>query len=444
MRVLVALSAIPYSDGEAIDVVSYAVVKHLASSKHEIVVQAIIREGRTAVQDEREVALRQTLSEFVNVKILPSIYIGDYYTAPSRLENLLGYAMALLRGLPLLRSVINPFFFPALAVRNVFHKRVKDSSPDVIASIWSWEALALSFDIDDIPKYVYYGNPNHKPLESQLDAADLFGMSSTSAFGKFKIKLYRYINRSREAQHLRMMKRCEMTTNNSLVDAAYYTENGHPNSSYLQNMWPPATSSLARILAPKSGKTVRLAASVGNLAATGNTFGLHYLGQHLIPALRQVTTLQFIMDIYGGGSARPEVAKVLQHDEIRLRGWVDDIDQELVNSDAFLILTNAEGFIVGNTRLLLAWSLGVCVIAHTNSSLAMPEVKHMENTLLGETAEEIADLIKLVSREPELARKIGRGGLATFEKHYTVDSVMPRMLDQIESCVLGNKSLKDL
>ena len=444
MRLLIALSAIPYSSGEAIDVVSYEVVKYLASSKHEIFVQAIIREGKTVVQEKREAALRQTLIEFTNVKILPSIYIGDYYTAPSRLENLVGYAMALLRGLPLLRRVINPFFFPALAVKNVFHKSVKATSPDIIVNIWSWEALALFFDIEDIPKYVYYGNPNHKPLESQLDAADLFGMYSNSLFGKFKIKLYRHINRSREVQHLKMMERCEMTTNNSLVDAAYYTENGHPNSSYLQNMWPPATTSPVRTLAPTSGKTVRLAASVGHLAATGNTFGLHYLGQHLIPALRQVTTLPFIMDIYGEGSVRPEVAKVLKHDEIRLRGWVDDIDQELVNSDAFLILTNAEGFIVGNTRLLLAWSLGVCVIAHTNSMLAMPEVKHMENTLLGETAEEIADLIKLVSRDPELARKIGRGGLDTFEKYYTVDTVMPRMLDQIESCVMGNKSLRGL
>jgi len=77
-------------------------------------------------------------------------------------------------------------------------------------------------------------------------------------------------------------------------------------------------------------------------------------------------------------------------------------------------------------------------------SMAMRKIKHMPNTLLGKTAEEIADLINLVSREPELARKIGRGGLATFEKYYTVDSVMPRMLDQIESCVVGNKSREDL
>ena len=72
----------------------------------------------------------------------------------------------------------------------------------------------------------------------------------------------------------------------------------------------------------------------------------------------------------------------------------------------------------------------------------MQKIKHMQNTLLGETAEEIACFINLVSRDPELARKIGCGELATFEKYYTFDSVMPRSLDKIESCVVDNKSLE--
>jgi len=98
-------------------------------------------------------------------------------------------------------------------------------------------------------------------------------------------------------------------------------------------------------------------------------------------------------------------------------------------------LTNVDGFIVGNTRILLAWALGACVVAHANSALSMPEIKHMENALLGETPEQLAELIIKAAEDDQLRERIGRGGFETFQRDYRSDKVVPRMLEAMEQCV---------
>jgi len=124
----------------------------------------------------------------------------------------------------------------------------------------------------------------------------------------------------------------------------------------------------------------------------------------------------------------------LNRPSIRLHGWIEDIEKAILNSKAFLVLTNVKGFIVGNTRILLAWSLGSCVIAHKNSALSMPEICHMGNALLGDTADEIAELIHLIIKDPNLREKIGRGGYETYMEYYASEKVVPKMMEELKRC----------
>jgi len=97
-------------------------------------------------------------------------------------------------------------------------------------------------------------------------------------------------------------------------------------------------------------------------------------------------------------------------------------------------------FLVGNTRILLAWALGSCVVMHENSSLAMPEIEHGVNALLGKTPDELAELIVSAVDDEALRRRIGQGGQRTFETYYRSDVVVPKMFDLVQDMVDRSRS----
>jgi len=205
-------------------------------------------------------------------------------------------------------------------------------------------------------------------------------------------------------------------------------------------MWPGIDKSgddLSRVGHRKD--VVKIIGSIGNLGATGNTFGLYYLGKELLPRLsNRLQGQDFEIHLLGKGTPSPVVAPYLADERIKHRGWVDDINEEFLSSHAFLIMTNSsEDFLVGNTRLLLAWALGACVILHANSALAMPEIEHEKNALLGNTPDEIVDCIVRVAADEKLRRRIGQGGYEAFMQYYRSDVVMPKMIAELENCIVS-------
>ena len=433
---MLLLSAIPYDKGEAIEVVSHEVVRLMAAAGHEMDVQVLIRDGWSEASAERERIAKAQFSGALGVRLLNIFYLGDILPKKTRLVKTISHAWAVVRSLPGVRHWINPYFFSAMAAKAMVASQVERMRPDIILSIWSWEALEASYDISGVPKFVYYGNPNHKPQEAQLLFPDLFELPVQGIASQIKFKILKLLNLAREIQHLKMMSRCETTANNALIDAKYYAANGHPHSLYLHNMWPDAEVRPALIINSDKEDDFHVCGSVGNLGATGNTFGLYFLGSELAPLLEALLGRdKLVINVFGGGRPRAKVAEVLNRPSIRLRGWVGDLNAEIQHSCAFLVLTNSYGFNVGNTRILLAWSLGACVIAHTSSALAMPELKHGYNALLGDTAEEIAILVAGVARDVTLRASIGRGGYETFQKYYRSEAVVPRMLEEMKSTV---------
>lgn len=423
-----------FKKGEAIDVVSYEVIKGMVAQGHQIFVQILIRDMRSEVTFAREELAKKMALELPNIKFLPTIYLTELPDFCASLEGgVINRLILFFRCLPGFRNILNIQLFPAMAAAPIVQQRVSDYGVDVVASIWSWEALEASYNVQGVPKFVYYGNPNHKPPKIQLDYPQLFDMPYRGLIARLKLAVLKNINRARELQHLKMMNQCEVTANNALIDAQYYAEHGHKRSIYLQNMWPdpPSPPVFSRISSGR-GVVAKYCASVGNLGATGNTFGLHYLGKELLPRVEQRLGPGLVSaKIYGGGNPRAAVAEVLNHPSVCKMGWVDDINSEIVASHAFLVLTNAYGFNVGNTRILLAWSLGACVIAHSSSALSMPELEHGKNILLGNTPDEIVDLMVRVFCENGLRERIGRGGYETFKKYYRSEEVMPKMLNGI-------------
>ena len=100
---------------------------------------------------------------------------------------------------------------------------------------------------------------------------------------------------------------------------------------------------------------------------------------------------------------------------------VEVLEKELIESDAMLLLNNAgpSKAAFAFTRHFVGWSMGVCLIAHSNSKNAIPEIEHGKNALLGETDKDIAAFIAQVTANRALNESLRRGGRETYEMNFT-------------------------
>jgi Glycosyl transferases group 1 len=140
---------------------------------------------------------------------------------------------------------------------------------------------------------------------------------------------------------------------------------------------------------------VRIIANIGKLGGTANTYGLEYPAEEVLPHLpNAMNGRRYEIHILGAGELHADISRnLLSKPYVKMRGFVDDIDEEMAQSGIFVCVNNATAYNVGHTRYLHAWSLGCCVISHTAFGEAMPEIQHEVNALLGRDGEEIAKLI---------------------------------------------------
>ena len=139
------------------------------------------------------------------------------------------------------------------------------------------------------------------------------------------------------------------------------------------------------------------------------------------------------MKIFGGGRARAVIQKPFEDWELKPSGWVKDLNTELLSFSAFLVLTSAPGFNVGNMMILLAWSLGVRVITHSSSALSMTDMVHNKNALLAVNKEDFAALMSAIATNKKLRERIALAVQKTFQRYYSSKEVALIMLKQIES-----------
>ncbi|MBP8116098.1 MAG: glycosyltransferase family 4 protein [Nitrospira sp.] len=430
MKIFILLSNAPHSGGEAIEVVGHEVVEKAQQLGHSVVLQVLFRDPRgSAAAKQAEQTLREV--KLPDVVVCPMLYVEDV----ADLSSKRGWVSRLGR---LFTSLTLRRMFPASGLGSVVERRVREAGADAILSIWSWEALAATYHIPGVPKFVYYGNPDHLPMQARLRHPDLFGLRATSMKDRLWLWFERVRNERRKRLNISMMNACEVTANNSVLDAAFYRDHGHPQSIYLQNMWPPVTSAPRPVsLSGPQPRPIKIIGSVGNLGATGNTFALTYLGRELLPRLAvRFKDRPFEVHLLGKGTPSAAAAAVLDNPRVKIRGWVEDINEEFRSASLFLVLTNVNAdFLVGNTRILLAWALGTCVIMHENSRLAMPEIEHGVNALLGKTPDELAEQIVAAVDDEALRQRIGQGGQRTFETYYRSDVVVPKMFDLVQNMV---------
>jgi hypothetical protein len=326
------------------------------------------------------------------------------------------------------------FFYPYLPNRPAALAAAAPFGAEVLLVPWNEAATVLFADFPGL-KFAYYGNPDCKVFRARTRMQQEMGQLNEPQAAQKELLAQRL-----EALHLAEIRRYEILGDVAANDAEYYQRTGHPNAFYIQNLWPdrfgPRWAEMRRQLEPAGSR--KIIANIGKLSGTANTIGLEYLGREILPALRQALAGEpFELHILGALEPHPQVARLLEQPEFRRRGFVKDIDAELLSAPVFLCVNNGTHFNVGHTRYLHAWSLGCCVVAHRNASLAMPEIADGHNALLGGDPAEIAALVARALAEPELRARIGQNGYQTLTTAFKAARVVDTIVAKIEQARAG-------
>jgi hypothetical protein len=304
--------------------------------------------------------------------------------------------------------------------------RVAEGADAVILFWDTWFELLIPA-LGMVPVIGYLARPRTASPISANEAHPLQGMAGV------KQRVLLRILRNQEARHLRRLRGLSAAANICALDAAYYSEHGVP-CDYLPNTWPDFFGDgwRERRDGAEAGRAkVGVLANIGSVNATGNGFGLEYLTREVLPSLAAGLAERIEVNVCGGGKLDAALAGELEARGVRIRGFVDDIDAEVLANRAFLLLNNAGPYTGGYTRVIYAFSSGACLVAHRRLADSMPEVKHGENALLGSSGAEIAELLRQVVSDPALARRLGEGGRRTYEQAYRPEIIARGLLERM-------------
>lgn len=310
-------------------------------------------------------------------------------------------------------------FYPDSIHSGLVARAAAAFAPEMLFVPWSEWVTALCASLP-IPKFAYYGNPDPKACRYRAAFDRRYGISRNS-----RLRSAIYLQRL-ERVHLDVMAEYDFVGNVAANDAIYYQQHGHRNAFYAHNVWIDRFGPRWQDLRDryKTDRPVKIIVNIGKLDGTANRYGLELLGREVAPALRkELAGLPYELHILGKGELIPPLAQMLDSPEVIVRGFVDDIDKEMLSSPVFVCLNNGTPYKVGHTRYLHAWSLGCCVVAHRDVVLSMPEVRHEENALLGADGYDIARQIRRALDQPDLGRRMGLAGYQTFREYFVADKV---------------------
>ena len=298
--------------------------------------------------------------------------------------------------------------------------------PDAVLTIWSEVATAAASGLP-YPKVTYYGNPDHKVLEARFRfewQERRYGSLSQSvrAFPPFR---WFWVSSVRRA-HMKVMSKQTVIGDVAKNDAEFYRRAGLKQAFYINNVWPQSETDDFDLTRDQLEQTepFKIVGNVGNLGATGNIHGIRNIAEDIMPRLRRVLGEgKFEIHLFGGGEIHPSLRALVSDSHIKVRGFVPDLDREMLSSPVFLVANNSSRFVVGHTRFLHAWSLACCVVGYGASAVAMPELRHGENALLGGDSEQVVMHILACMRDSGLRRRLGKQGQRTLATEFSPDKV---------------------
>jgi hypothetical protein len=417
LRILIVSGTFPHvaASREAANVVSFEITRELAKTRRFQVSYLCVN----SAAPERPI---EAAADFLALEELGVRFVGAV-TGDPPLNRQSAFLTALFRPVE---------WLPGSHAADAVAALVDRLEIDVVLSIWTEYGTAACNKVA-VPVLAYYGNPDFKSVfagawfEWKYGRGRLYPRQLWSFFKEL------IISRLRERAHLIVMRRLAFVAEVAANDAAYYAAR-RVKAAYVNNMWPAAIRQDWEAMRDRLevATPVKIVGNVGNLSATGNTFGIHTIATAIIPELKRLLGPNgFEIHLFGARNPHRYLRPLLADPSIRVRGFVDDIDSEMLSAPIFLVANNHGVFKVGHTRFLHAWSLGACVVGFDESREAMPEIVHEKNALLGSTPGEVARLVVRAAEDVKLRRGLGRRGIETLLERFNPGSVCSALAEQL-------------
>lgn len=320
-------------------------------------------------------------------------------------------------------------YFPGRLVAAEVRRKLQELRPDVLWLI-NYGGLSMAYDYVGAPKVVSQQDPLHMVAYYQWRYS--FGESDLFAHlrrGLRVIKQYR-----EQVPYLaEMMRRCDAAVACAAHDARYYSRKTGMPCLYLPT---PATDVVGtdwrriRERTRRMGRWKILWASP--LGAPVNRPAVDMTMRDIIPVLdRQLHPDRYEMHFVGRTDAMPaSLARLAaERPHIRVRGYVESIEDEFLSSDVVLVPTPIRfGF---RTRIVSAFSFGCCVVAHEACTPGMPELVHEHNVLLARNGEGLAEQTIRALTDQALRNRLEESGRRTYERFYSIDVVGERFVAEL-------------
>jgi glycosyltransferase involved in cell wall biosynthesis len=442
VRILVIGSDVPFRRHTergvtAINIVSFELMKAFVNQGHQLLLQIIFNSFRQIAGLQTAEAKELTHLQESRVTVLPPIYPREYLKSQSqsRVRRILQCG----------RRIILPRFedyYPTAYLGTRLCQTITSSKVDGVLVIWSPEGLAATHYCRGVPRISYQGDIDFVPNDARLKDQALFAPRSKLPAQRVLRTLSAWRQKISLTQSkkifVELMNRVDVIANVTASNVDFYKNFQHPRSIYVGNTWSDSRDGRDELpvlnLPPQTlNHPIKIIGHIGHVHTTGSTYGLKFLLADVVPLLQQeMNGLDYQIHIIGDGELPPTFKALIEQNRIIRRGFVPDLDSELVSSDMLLLLNNANPYYNSAfTRHIVAWSMGLCLVVHSNSIKAIPEIRNMENALVGTTPEEIAQLIYRAATDRALNQRMRVGGRATFEKYFAPSVIAARLAQEL-------------
>lgn len=403
---------------------SWAVLEEMAVAGHQVTALCLVEPSDPFITDDRLAPLSD-----LGVRV-QTIHVPAYGAPrlPPRTGGRLRYAADLLR--PTLESA-----FPTLALVPRVEALLRAAGAHG-AFAYHWEAVAATLGLKDVARVGAVDDPWHLPNFRRWQlASPRLSRSYALWTARTLVERRRYPDLMVE-----LLRDLDVAACFQPEAAEWLRRRGATACEYFPSPVPDAAGPNWRERRRPNAK-LRVLLGPSDLGITSTRAGIVLFAREILPRLtRKLGEGAFEVHIVGGGEPPVELARLLPHPTVKLRGRVDPADAEFLSADVQLVATP---FVLGmRKRIAVGMSFGCCIVAHESETRNIPELRDGENALIAADGAGLADAIVRAARDPELRERLGANARRTYERTFHPTVAGRRIVEMLETLV-GRPSVHD-
>jgi len=332
--------------------------------------------------------------------------------------------------LQILKNPIN-FFYPKIElliksykIKNLIQENINNQNPNIIF-VYHWFAAAPVFEMKT-KKILITGDLLHVPLIARTLDVKKLGIKNNIFKGFYNYLKMKWITKNQKKIMIKMLKNCDQGGSFGFYDSEWLRINGYLKSKYYKT---PLVSGKNYKKNFNKNKFIILT-GLGNLNATSTYSALNYIDTKIYNYLEKKIPEKFEIRIAGRGSLSDNLKNLKNSKNVKILGYVDDLDYEISKSNIVLLPTTI--FIGFRSRNITIFSNSSCVVGHKNDTINMPEMIHDYNCICPDNEDEISELIINLYNNQKKIEEIGLNARKTYEKNFEPKIAIKEILKDLE------------